>query len=348
MVNFRRPKLSPLTRTHIKVSVDRGDSSDTIFCRDFCADDNRISRKYLGRLVAEFKRGGTAEKPSTFREIGAPRKLKLHARLYLLSMMRRQQSQISIKDLSLKFLEEYYGRRKGPHIPGNKTLWRAIKKADYTLKVSEMRSKLQDPEEGLAFLEIIAFVNPKKIIDIDGINSNPDSFLEKRGWAIRGERSIRYHLQIAGKSYSCLGAFTYEGFVAWVVFDGTTSAIDVIEFIEDEVRNVVDRDSFCIIDNAAVNKTDDVVRSLHNVFRGMFKYSPRYQPRFKPIERAFSMIRKYIRKEESNGVLRNGMTPVQLINKAFTIYSKWGTKSHVAKNLWNRYFANHEFYINSF
>jgi len=358
MVRFkRRPQLTKKTLSDIKRSVDRGDSADVIFQRDFAWDNDQISRKYLGSLVSGFRRDEPAERPRTFRLRGRPQKLNYDSRNYLMSMMKSQVSQVSVLALSRNFLIEYYGRLSGERIPSYRTILRAIKQARYTLKKSEMRSKLQDPVEGLDFLETIAFVHPRHMIDIDGMNNNPDSFLDKYGWAIKGQRSIRHHLD--GKSYSCLAAFTEKGFVAWVIINGTTTGENVESFIRDEVSQVVDRDSFCIIDNASVNKTDDVLYSLHTVFHGRYKFSPRYQPRFKPIERAFSMVRKFIRQKEAQGVLRNGMSPTELIDKAFRTYSKWGSKSYVAQYLWNRYhisyynvhiytYANHAFYVNSF
>ena len=164
---------------------------------------------------------------------------------------------------------------------------------------------------------------------------------------MKGTSAERKQIRIGGISYSVLAAHTEEGFIAWRIFEGMTTGNDVASFVNDEVRRVVNPESFCIIDNASVNKVDDTLRALNKVFYYRILFSPRYQPRFKPIENGFSLIRKYIRKRESEGALVN-MSSTDLIQESFTMFSKWGPKGGVSKNLWKYYHANHKFYVNSF
>ena len=206
------------------------------------------------------------ERARTFLTRGAPRKLSGHALSFLLSMMATKVPQVTIRAFAISFRILYYGNRTGPEVPRYRTIMRAVINAEYTRKVSKVRSRLQDPVEALHFLKQIAFVTPKNLVDIDGMNNNPESFLEKYGWSIKGKPAERLQLRCGGISYSALAAHSEEGFIAWRIFEGMATANDVASFVNDEVRRVVNPDSFCIIDNASVNKVDDTLRALNKVF----------------------------------------------------------------------------------
>lgn len=130
--SLRRPPLTEQTLKSIKRKAVLGKSADEILLSEFGGYECLISRKYLGRLVSAFNRGASAERGRIISRFGPPKKLKLPARRYLLEMMKSQNSQIAITETCNRFLDRYYERRKGIGIPGYCTVYRAVKKAQYT------------------------------------------------------------------------------------------------------------------------------------------------------------------------------------------------------------------------
>ena len=106
-------------------------------------------------------------------------------------------------------------------------------------------------------------------------------------------------------------------------------------------------DTFLLLDNASVNKTDQIVRLLLGKFHGHFSYSPRYSPRYKPVERGLSLVKRYIRLREAAGALRT-LTPQALIHEGFYRYSIWGPEGCKASRHWKYYKAYHSNYLRSF
>jgi DDE superfamily endonuclease len=327
--------------------VSKRHSSARIFRELFKSEENVIKRRYLFDLCNKFRKFGKTYELRSFKSIGRPRKMSrddTEALMVLLIM----NPFISSEALRLLYFDDHYGRRHGDDLPEKDTILRAIRRARFSLKVSEKRSFLVDPHEILGYLETIAFIKPSNILDIDGINNNPESFLEKRGWAPIGTESVRFQLQVGGISYWSLAGMTENGFVAWKYDTGTCTGDDVASFITDEISTAVTQDTYVIIDNASVNKTDEAIRALDVTLGGRYKFSPRYYPRLKPIERAFSMVRKYIRQKEASGYLNNIGSRGDLINEAFTVYSIWGSRGNRCKRLFDRYRNNHKVYVESF
>jgi transposase len=328
-------------------AVSKRHSSARIFRELFKSEENVIKKRYLFTLCFKFRKLGKTYDMRSFNTIGRPRKMSRDDTAALIVLLRLNPF-ISAEALRLLFLDDHYGRRHGDDLPQRVTISTAIKRARFSLKVSEMRSFLADPHEILDYLLTIAFIKPSNILDIDGMNNNPNSFFEKRGYAPIGEESIRFQLQVDGISYWSLAGLTENGFVAWKFDTGTCTGDDVASFITDEISRAVTQDTYVIIDNASVNKTDEAIRALDVTLGGRYKFSPRYSPRLKPIERGFSMVRKYIRQKEASGYLNNVGSREDLINEAFTVYSIWGSRGNRCKCLFDRYRNNHKVYVESF
>jgi transposase len=89
-----------------------------------------------------------------------------------------------------------------------------------------------------------------------------------------------------------------DGFLAWEIFEHNVSHREVVSFIHNKLAPVLPRGAFVIIDNASNQKHPSVAEALESCTHGRYMYASPYSPELKPVERAFSMVRGWIRSHE--------------------------------------------------
>ena len=81
----------------------------------------------------------------------------------------------------------------------------------------------------MEFLQRVAHVDPANIVNIDGMVQSAGDFLQRYGWAPRGEEVKRIQFSIQGITYAVHAAYTCLGFLGWIIYIGSVS--------EDEVKS---------------------------------------------------------------------------------------------------------------
>ena len=192
----------------------------------------------------------------------------------------------------------------------------------------------------LKYLEDMAFVHPSRIVDMDGIHYNPKDYLERYGWTSMGQEAYALQLIIRGNMYSAHAALTEDGFIAWQIFEGPVSSHSVACFIKNKLAPVFYDTNILILDNASNQKSRCVRDCLEVSLHGRFKYCSPYSPELKPIERAFSLVRRYVRENEFDS-----RRDLNLINDAFYLYSVYGDRGSHCYHLFDLYRNNHDLWV---
>ena len=246
----------------------------------------------------------------------------------------------SMHMLTKKFHEEFFPAY-ADSLPSLSTVYRAVKVFN-TRKQVDWTNVHKDPVEQVAFLGRIAHVAASRLVDIDGMVQTPEDFYKKFGWAPRGEECRQQQIFIGGQSYAVHAAYTELGFLpgGWRIFPYTVTETEVREFVE-SIRDRLPLDAFGLFDNASNQRTDGVRVAIEAVFNGFFLYCSAYSPELKPIERGFSLVKRYIRENESDWEGDH----LSLINAAFHHYSVGQPGGLEAYNLFKVYRENHEAFL---
>jgi len=90
-------------------------------------------------------------------------------------------------------LEYYVDQRQAPSYS---TILRFIHRQLYSQKVPERRHILQDPAKRVGYIRTIRMIPPVDIVDIDEAASSDDQFLERKGWAVVGQKYLKTQFKI--------------------------------------------------------------------------------------------------------------------------------------------------------
>lgn len=250
---------------------------------------------------------------------GRKRKLSGHETLSMLDIIAVNRNQ-TLKQVRDQYMELWFDDIEANMI-SETLVYRTFVRERLSHRILETRNMLQDPQQQMDFLDTIRHVDPSRIIDIDGMSQCRKDFLAKYGWGPMDEECVRMQITIHDRSFAVHAAYSQYGFVTWEIFEGTVTQREVTHFIEHHLSPYLAGDAFCIIDNAKNQRTEMVRACLNLYFRGLYLYSPVYSPEFKPIERGFSLIKGYIRKNDCPAFAAD---PVELIQRAFQNYSVTG------------------------
>jgi transposase len=185
------------------------------------------------------------------------------------------------------------------------------------------------------------YLSADRLICMDGIHFNPKDNLDKFGWADSGREAVVFQIVIESRSYAVHAAMSEYGFIAWDIFDGDVCGSDVSSFIKNKLSPVFQNNSFLLLDNAANQRTDEVIATMESSLGGRFVYNVEYSPELNPIERGFSLIRRWIRNNEQMYLGRH----VLLINSAFNAYSVEGPFGDMVFMFFELYRKNHECFL---
>ena len=226
------------------------------------------------------------------------------------------------------------------NIPSDSTILRHLKGLKKHRKRLNRTNVRKDVAKQLQYLSDTAFIPSKKFVDMDGIHFNPKDYLEKYGWATIGEEAYALQLIIRGKTYAVHAAVCEDGFLAWQVFECNVSAVEVVSFIREKLAPVFPDDAYLILDNASNQKHASVQEAMERDLKGRYFYCSPYSPELKPIERAFSMVRAWIRNHENDPT-----ASLDLIEEAFQLYSVLGERGFHCRNLFHLYDENHKLFL---
>jgi transposase len=260
---------------------------------------------------------------------------------YLKELVSRNRS-IKMRNLTTEFQHRFF-EENCEHLPSLSTVSTLVHKSGLTRKKVTWFNRRQDPHEQLRYLDDMISIPAQCIVDIDGTVQNSEDFLSRYGWAMCGERCVRYEIVLNNITYAVMAAYTSKGFIYWEIYDTTVKGKDVAQFLRNlSMRPSIDTSSYLILDNAANQKSGEVLAVLNHSFRQRYTYCAPYSPELKPIERGFSNVKNYIRERDNSDESRDD--PVGLINSAFFYYSAEGEGGSMALNHFRLYFANNKHY----
>jgi hypothetical protein len=327
--------------------TEKDQSPEFIFENLFRATD--ISLKYLVKLCAKIGRMTPAEvaaylNPANKQPRGGGEAMLAPdnnlARDYL-DFIQKHHRKMTITALTRKFHHEFYGEH-AIDMPSLSTVYRTVKEGN-TRKVISWEHIRQDPVAQLEFFEMIQAVSADRIVDLDGMVQTPEDFLQRYGYSPSGEECREKQIVIGGVTYAVHAAYTENGFMAWSVFAGTVTEVEVSQFVQTlpTYRSFNDR-SYGLFDNASNQRTPLVRAEIESVFDGKYGYCSAYSPALKPIENGFSLVKRYIQAHWN--VSR---TPLQQINDAFYYYSdrRGQHGREAAFNSFDMYRRNHQLYL---
>lgn len=232
-------------------------------------------------------------------------------------------------------------------LPGNlpisrNTACRIQQRAGITGKVPEYRNINRDEVERLRYMEHMAYVDPEVLVDIDETSQAPGTFKNSYGRSIRGEACVRDQIVIGDRSFSTIAALTPRGFICHSIFEGGVGAEEFGQFLNLLEPRMHVGQVWGIIDNAAIHHTDEIRIRLQQVFVGRFTFCARYSPDLKPVERAFALVKNYIRINYDRAL----QDPLAMINEAFELFSIGGEKAGSVYNFFNLYRRSRFNYFN--
>jgi transposase len=191
-------------------------------------------------------------------------------------------------------------------------------------------------------MEAMKILSADRLVCMDGIHFNPKDNLEKYGWSEIGREAVVLQIFIESRCFAVHAAMTENGFIAWEIFEGNVCGTDVSNFITDKLAPVFGGNEFLLLDNAANQRTDQVISTMEISLGGRFVYNVEYSPELNPIERGFSLIRRWIRENEGCYV----GNPIGLIQSSFFAYSIAGPFGDHCYNFFEFYRLNHSEFLN--
>ena len=269
---------------------------------------------------------------------GRPRIYNAEHDALLMTIMKEKRSRklYQLRNIISEALQEEFLK-----VPANSTIWKHLHEQRQRRKRLNRHNVKKNPGLQLAYLERVSFVQASKIIDMDGIHFNPKDYLEKYGWSSIGEEAYILQLVIRDKTFSVQAAVCEDGFLAYDIYENNVTHIEVKNFIADKLSPFFHRDNYLILDNASNQKHDEVIAAMEEHCFGHYFYSSPYSPELKPIERAFSMVRAWIRDHENDTYEKEE----DLIRMAFEEYSVCNPSGSHCYHLFDLYRHNHALFL---
>ena len=98
-----------------------------------------------------------------------------------------------------------------------------------------------------------------------------------------------------------------------------------------------------IFDNSNTHRTVSVINEINRVYNSTYNFLSPYSALGNPIERDFSLIRSYIKRNYELALA----TPILVLNNAFEEYSTFGKLGHRCRNHWSLYYRIHQTFLDN-
>lgn len=312
---------------HNLITLD--ESAKVVFAKVLSCNENVVSLNGLANLKSKLKAMSADEVqmylsgPTSRRVAGRKRKFGPEVR-EAVSEIRLNSCLTKLSTVVSTYKHYYLGEDNvDVEAPSVATVSRMLRKDDIVRKVVERRHIGADLHRQELYLETVAPLDPDNFIDIDESCCNDAQFLQKYGWARRGENAYGTQFTISNHNYSVIAAYSTRGFIAWNVYENSGTAREFMHFLNMHLRGFMQEEQVVILDNCSIHKTEEARAQLEDICSGNYMFVPPYSPTLKPIELGFANCKSYLREREARCV----QDPVALINEAFQYYAVDGVKS---------------------
>ena len=179
------------------------------------------------------------------------------------------------------------------------TISRTLKNAKWSRKTVQARAAersepLQRTQQGIQ-----KQYDSDQLIFLDESASNERTGDRKYGWSPLGLVCEHSRPLKRSERWSILPALTQEGYLSWIVFQGSITTELFLEFVQEQViphcSAYPGPRSVLILDNASIYKSTKL-RSICEERGILLKFLPPYSPDFNPIENTFKDLKAWIKK----------------------------------------------------
>ena len=209
-----------------------------------------------------------------------------------------------------------------------------------TIEYRHIRSRLR---QFVAFLLSIQHVHPMYLHTTDEMSASPKSMMNNKGRGIIGKPLIMRQFKIGARTFSVIATYGIHGFICWRIFEGIVTSIEFQDYLSNTLSYYIDDDNHGIFDNSKTHTTIDSINEINRVCNGLYNFLSPYSAFGNPIERGFSLIRLYIKRNYA-AALDN---PILVLNNAFEEYSTFGRLGHRCKNHWSLYYRIHQNFLDN-
>jgi len=167
------------------------------------------------------------------------------------------------------------------------------------IKKMEVRSKDQDPERELKYVEHVSQYERNQLVFIDETHVDDLSKVRKRGRGPKGKPVVVLDNYKKGQKYSVIGALSLSGVIASMSVPGGFRQDDLIRYMEEFLIPRMNApplpNSVIVMDNCSTHKAKTVADMLKD--RGIcVVYLPPYTPTMNPIETAFAKMKRAVKR----------------------------------------------------
>lgn len=196
-------------------------------------------------------------------------------------------------------------------------------------KVLQRVHYLRNPILRAEFMDNIGHIYYTRIVDVE--------FLQRYGYAPKGEVAVRTQFQINGQHYSSICAYSAMGLMAYRIVEGSIDAEIFKSFLEVELFEALGPGMVGLFDNAAIHHTPPVREMMEDIFHGNYFFVAPYSPDLKPVERLFAVVKNLLRDREDEAVAN----PIAVLTDCFEMFRPGGPKAGMAENHFRLYRENH-------
>ena len=316
-------------------------STAQIFSDLFQDDVQKISRRYLRTLCFRCDSGEYDNEfngPRKARSGGPKHVIDEVARGFLVDIFVARTS-IRQKRAREDFARNYYGVEYGA--PSASTISRTLRRSDITRKVLQRIHYLRSPVLRAAYMARVAPVHYSRLVDVDETTSSQKEFLQRYGYAPRGQVAVKTQFHINGRSFSSICAYSPIGVLAFKIVEGSINSEIFKSFLENELAAALLPNMVGLFDNAQIHHTAPVRGIMEQIFEGRYLFAAPYSPDLKPVERLFAVVKNLLRDREDEAVA----DPFGVLSECFEMFLPGGPKSAMAQNHFRLYRDNHNMWL---
>jgi hypothetical protein len=275
-----------------------------------------LSSGFRGREIKIFKRNTTPYKggrPIMFNSADES----------LLERINDENNFESYEVLKQKFIS--ITGRKGSDCPSSSTVWTSMKRLNYTTKQLTPVSSKADPRKQIEFLDFMKPIPCRRLLNCDEThNAGIKKHQARKGRSKKGRKAFRKDWFINDRRFSAFALYSLKGWVSWKIYHENCNHMHFIDFLTTSVEPMIVTGDVLLLDNASIHLTKESTDKLEEVTKGLYKKVLPNTPRLSPIERGFSQVWTYVRKNHKEAMIN----PEKVICDAFHEYSIMGPSGY--------------------
>ena len=189
-----------------------------------------------------------------------------------------------------------------------------------------------------------------RLVDVDETTSSQKEFLQRYGYAPRGQVAVKTQFHINGRSFSSICAYSPVGVLAFKIVEESINSEMLINFLlllkifsslNIELAAAFLPNMVGLFHNAQIYHTAPVRGIMEQIFEGRYLFAAPYSPDLKPVERLFAVVKNLLRDREDEAVA----DPFGVLSECFEMFLPGGPKSAMAQNHFRLYRDNHNMWL---